>query len=55
MAEKLIIAPGVRTFSAYAATGGVAILAIAGLNLLTDHVSWKGLHILRDYVTRRNG
>ena len=54
MSDKLLI-PGARTFSAYAATGGVAILSLAALNLLADRTGWKGLTTLRDYLTRRNG
>lgn len=43
---------GVRTFTAYAAVGGVAILALAGLNVAADRLPFKGLHSLRNYVTR---
>lgn len=45
----------VRTFSAYAAVGGVAILALAGLNIAADRLPFRGLHSLRNYVTRANG
>lgn len=44
--------PGTRTFAAYAATGGVAILSLAALNLLADRTGWSGLVKLRDYITR---
>lgn len=43
---------GVRTFTAYVAVGGVAILALAGLNVAADRLPFKGLHSLRNYVTR---
>lgn len=47
---------GLRTFSAYAATAGTAILSLATLNLAADHFpNVRGLVELRDYVTRRNG
>ncbi len=46
---------GVRTFTAYAAVGGVAILALAALNLAADRLPFKGLDELRNYVTRANG
>ena len=49
------LVPGARTFSAYAATGGVAILSLVALNLLADKTGWSGLNTLRDYITRRNG
>lgn len=50
-----MLIPGARTFSAYLATGGVAIMALVTLNLLADRTGWKGLNTLRDYTTRRNG
>lgn len=46
---------GVRTFTAYAAVAGTAILAIAGLNIAADKLPFKGLHTLRNYVVRANG
>lgn len=49
------IAPGVRTFTAFAATGGVAILSLVALNLVADKTGIKGVVTLRDYITRRNG
>ena len=42
---------GVRTATAYAATAGVAILALAGLNIAADRLPFKGLRELRGYVT----
>jgi hypothetical protein len=54
MADKLVV-PGARTFSAYVATGGVAILSLVLLNVVADKTNWKGLGIVRDYATRRNG
>lgn len=44
---------GLRTFSAYAAVGGTAILAIAALNLAADRLPFAGLHNLRQYLTPR--
>lgn len=46
---------GARTFAAYAAVGGVAILALAALNLAADKLPFDGLHQLRNYITRANG
>ncbi len=48
-------APGARTFVAYAATGGIAILAMVALNLAAARLPFKGLHTLRNYATRANG
>lgn len=43
---------GLRTFSAYAAVGGTALLALAALNLAADHFPHvSGLVELRDYLT----
>jgi hypothetical protein len=42
---------GMRTFTAYAATGGVAILALAALQIAADRVPSKGLQSLRNYLT----
>jgi hypothetical protein len=47
--------PGLRTFAGYAATGGVAILALIALNVAADKTGNKGLVTLRDAATRRNG
>lgn len=52
---ETMLAPGARTFSAYAATGGIAILSLVALNLLADKTGNVGLNTLRDYITRRNG
>lgn len=47
---------GTRTFAAYLAVGGTAILSLAALNLAADHFpNVRGLNELRDYVVRRNG
>ena len=43
---------GVRTFTAYAAVGGTAILALAALNVAADRLPFKGLQALRNYVVR---
>lgn len=45
---------GVRTFSAYAAAGGAAILALAALNVAADRLPFKGLAALRNYVLHTN-
>lgn len=42
---------GVRTFSAYLAVGGVAILALAALNVAADRLPFRGLATLRGYIT----
>lgn len=46
---------GLRTFSAYVAVGGTALLALAALNLAADRFPSTGLNQLRDYLVRRNG
>lgn len=46
---------GVRTFTAYAAVGGVSLLSLAALNIAADKLPFAGLHALRNYVTRANG
>jgi hypothetical protein len=47
---------GVRTFAAYLAVGGTALLSLAALNLAADHMpNARGLNELRDYLVRRNG
>lgn len=51
-----MIPRGVRTFAAYAAVGGTALLSLAALNLAADRFpKVKGLNTIRDYVVRRNG
>lgn len=49
MSEKVV--PGARTFSAYVATGGVALIALAALNLIADRTKLAGVQRLRAYVT----
>lgn len=53
MAEKVV--PGVRTFATFTAVGGVALLAIAAVNLVADHTRIPGLVTLRDYLFRAHG
>ena len=45
---------GVRTATVYGAVAGVSILALAGLNIAADRLPFKGLHALRNYITRAN-
>lgn len=45
---------GVRTFTAYAAVGGTAILALAALNVAADRLPFKGLQALRNYIVHTN-
>lgn len=42
---------GVRTATAYLATAGTALLALAALNIAADRLPFKGLRELRGYVT----
>jgi hypothetical protein len=45
---------GVRTFAAYLAVGGTALLSLAALNLAADHFPHsRGLNELRDYLVNR--
>lgn len=47
---------GLRTFSAYAATGCTALLSLAALNIAADRFpKARGLNTFRDYLVRRNG
>lgn len=47
---------GARTFAAYLAVGGTALLSLAALNLAADRLpNARGLNELRDYLVRRNG
>lgn len=46
---------GMRTFTAYAATGGVAILALAALQIAADRIPSRGLQSLRNFLTHSTG
>jgi len=48
------IAPGVRTFAAYAASAVAGVLGMAALSLAADRTGLPGLVKLRDYITRAN-
>ena len=50
-----IPARGLRTFTAYAASGLSGLLALAALNLAADRTKLPGLVTLRNYLTRANG
>ncbi len=47
-------ARGLRTFAAYVAVGGTAILALAGLSLVTAKTQLPGLVKLRTLIVRPN-
>jgi hypothetical protein len=49
------LAPGARTFAAYAASACAGILGLVALNLAADRTGWSGLVTLRNYITRANG
>lgn len=49
------IPDGVRTFAAYAAAGGAALLALAFLNIAADKFDLPGLRGLRNYLTGNGG
>lgn len=45
-------APGVRTASAFIATGFVSILALAALNIVADRTKFPGVVTLRNFLVK---